>query len=121
MYRRSEETTDRSWGASFGVSPGSSNPDRGSRGRREVIHEAGRETMTLRERIGRALLRWRPWPQVVIYGGGGVLLIVSALFWLEPDRTFRYWFRLVIGTLLILGAALDVWLVWMERRQESAG
>jgi len=77
--------------------------------------------MTRLERIGGALRRWRPWPQVVIYGGGGIVLILSALFWLEPDRTVRYWLRMIIGTTMILVAVIDVWLVWMQKRQKSSG
>lgn len=77
--------------------------------------------MTLLERVGGTLRRWRPWPQVVVYGGGGALFVAAAFLWTAPGATFRFWFRLVLGTAMIVVAAIDLWLVWMEKRQKSVG
>lgn len=67
--------------------------------------------------VGSFLLRWRPWPDLVLLFGGGTLVVLDNLLWDRPDDPLRLGLGVIVGILMIAVGLLTA-VLWPWRAED---
>ncbi len=80
-----------------------------------MTNPTGRQSLGVR--VGSFLLRWRPWPDLVLLIGGGSLVVFNNLHWDRPDDPIRLGLGVALGILMVAVGLLTA-VLWPWRAKD---